>query len=406
MASLAQTFIQGAMQQNEAARDPNAGSGFAQGAQIALEAEKLQQQRAQMEAAKQKLEQDKLDKIGAAFNTWSSMPEGPGKKIYGEKFIPNLITAVGYQDKIHPLNLEIMMKDDQYAAGILAGIRSGRYTPQQLQDADFVATHAQEIVKGGSAEQISGYVANNPKAVTEAFHQRQDDAQSEKNAHITGQYAAIRQATDIEATGPKEIAKKANDLYVAYEGSGGRSSQQATLDRIDEAISKLESGEIKTGNTLKKALTLVPDIVGGEKIRNLSDSNLKTMNEKILQSINMKAALADPNPADNRVKEVERRMSVDMSLDKDQNIAKLKAARQKHIEDYDNTENLFRKYVRGYGAQDKTSAPKAPQDRDAAAAQRISAMPADKLEAFIKANPKNKYVPLARKQLLKLSTKK
>lgn len=63
MPSFADTFIQEAFRANAAAKDPNAGSGFKLGAEIAQHAEQVKMQQVQVQQKQQELEQAKLAKL-------------------------------------------------------------------------------------------------------------------------------------------------------------------------------------------------------------------------------------------------------------------------------------------------------------------------------------------------------
>lgn len=107
MAGFADMFIQQAMAQNEQAHNPNAGSGFMEGAQLAQHAEQLQQQQQQLKQRQQELQMAKLDKVGNWFEQAAKMDDGPTKKAFLNNYVPNGINALGLQDVFHPDSLKM-----------------------------------------------------------------------------------------------------------------------------------------------------------------------------------------------------------------------------------------------------------------------------------------------------------
>lgn len=402
MATLSEMFLSGIQKQEGTSLD--SASGAAVGAQLA----QLQQAKVAQKAALQKQAQDlemaKLEKIGGAFDTWAKMPEGAGKKIYAEKFVPNLIMSLGYQDKIHPLNLEMMMKDQQIGAGVVAAIRNGA-NPQNLMDADWIAQNAPELMRLGSAQQISSFVADNPKQVGEAHNQYADDKQTESNAHIAGKYAAQKQAVDIATSGQVKADEAFGKDMPEYVTKGTALATK-NIDRLRGALQTLSSGNVDTKSYRSK----IPYI--GNALLELSQPEIATIRDDIRNAIQggLKEVLGGQYTAQEGEDMFNRAFNT--SFDAKENARRTMqelAALENMKANKDAAVAYFREKgtLSGFGggsAQPKS--PKQPVDKDAAAQQHISAMSKEKLETFIKANPKNKYTPWARKQLLKLNAKK
>lgn len=161
------------------------------GAELAQKQETLQQSRAALEQKKQDMELAKFEKVGGWFESYAKMPEGAAKKAFGEKFITNGIQALGLQEKIHPLNMEAMIKDSKVAFGISEIIRNGG-DARLLADPEAFMKKYPEAQQLGAANEIAAVAGEYPEMLGKASEQARDRASAKERAVIAAEAAKAR----------------------------------------------------------------------------------------------------------------------------------------------------------------------------------------------------------------------
>lgn len=236
--------------QNVAQNDPV--SAIKQGASLAIQVEEMQQKRQDLVQKQQALEIAKYDKVGGWMEAWTKMPEGGAKKAFAEKFIPNGVQALGLQDKIHPLNLEAMLKDSKLATGVISWVRGGG-DPAILNDPTKLMEAAPHLLQLGSADEIAAVGGNMQDAVGKANEQSLDRKSQEKRAALAAQNAGARGSgiqDRFAAAQRTKLADKVNALGIPD---------------IKVAIGEL-NGAIPGGIDGYKKGTPIPGISGGQAL--------------------------------------------------------------------------------------------------------------------------------------------
>lgn len=289
--SFADTFIQAALQQNEKQINPNAGSGFAEGAQIAFHAQQLQQQNQEIEMKKQQIQMAKLDKVANWFEAGSKMDDGGAKKAFLGNYIPNGINALGLTDTFHPDTLKMMSSNPLIVPYAKNEIAQGRLDASTLYSAlaqpdkmaDLLASKgfkqfgAAEDVKAALQDSIGGLVkvaderakfqtslnvagirataTNNPDKQLENFGKEVANPSARSSLGIAKQMVdsadAVKQLT--ESYVPKNATPE--QRVAAYD----------KLDRrqVAEVVRSLDRLLSRSAPTVHGQETLTPDTVEG-----------------------------------------------------------------------------------------------------------------------------------------------
>mgnify|MGYP001564383125 CR=1 FL=1 len=230
MATLSEMFIGSVNQQNVDMGKTTSDHGAAIGAQLAQMQQQKQQHAAALAQKQQELEAAKYEKVGNWFDMASKMPEGPDKKAFKETFIPNGIQAVGLQDKIHPMVLEMMTKNSKIATGVTSAIRQGKVPVSVLGDPEAIAKDYPELLRIGSAEEIAALTAEYPKMFGEAEEQSLDRVSQEKRTQLS---AAREGAASMGRQGRYDDAKLMKlEKRVADLGIPGLKNSMTALNEV------------------------------------------------------------------------------------------------------------------------------------------------------------------------------
>lgn len=195
--SIADMLIGSALQNSTQA--PDITGSIQKGAQLGEHIANVQAQRAQIEAAKQKAEQDKFEKVGSWLDTYAKMPEGPAKKAFGSNYIPTGIGALGLADKVHPDILKMATTDSNFAAFLRSKTRSGDLTVADLNNPDKAAEMYAKFGKQfGDEAKFQGVVTDNNeallKAEADALASREKDARAQT---VAGSREGQREITNL-----------------------------------------------------------------------------------------------------------------------------------------------------------------------------------------------------------------
>lgn len=247
MATLAEMFIGDVQQQNQ---QPLSKSdvGWSMGAQLAERQQKAQEFQQQLKQKQQELELAKYDKVGSWFDAASKMPDGPDKKAFKENFIPNGIQAMGLQDKIHPMVLDMMTKNSKLATGVISAIRNKEVPVSALGDPETIARKYPNLLRLGSAQEIAALAAEYPTEFGKAEEQALDREASVKAAGMRAGGTQERFDTKRGDNLRTALADKVNAL--------GIPDIKVALDELN--------GSVPGGIDGYKKGTAIPGISGGE----------------------------------------------------------------------------------------------------------------------------------------------
>lgn len=279
MPTLSEMFIQNADKQNT---QQISDAGWELGPKLAQLQQAKQAQKAAIQKQQEDLELAKFEKIGGWFEAHAKMPDGPAKKAFAAKFIPSGIQALGMQEKIHPLNMEMMTSDGKLASGVGAAIRERRITLGDLGNPEILAKKAPELYQLGSQEEIAAVAGDYPKMIEDASQMGQQLTSSEKQAEARIQESQRKQGADISATGPKEVARKIGDLYADYAAGGGREGFNKSIEQLNSAAAELKKNPKLTGNFSQKVPYVNSD--GSQSFLNPEAVRVKTQAQAALNS--------------------------------------------------------------------------------------------------------------------------
>lgn len=207
---------------------------FAQGAQLALKQEELQQNRAQLEQRKQQLESAKWDKLGQLYEQYDKMPDGPAKKNFGTKVIPANLSVMGLSQDMNPAVAEMLTVDPEMGAFLRSRALEGKVTQAQIAQAikdpqKFTslanelgfASWADEKMISGTAQKYGPEIA---KAEETALKR-----QSEERASVARAQAAGSRGNEIQGRFEQSQKTKLVDKLNAI-GIPGLKSAVSELD--------------------------------------------------------------------------------------------------------------------------------------------------------------------------------
>lgn len=188
------------------------GSGLTEslkaGADLAMEAEKLQQTKATLMQQKQTLESAKFDKVAGWFNTLANMPEGGPKKAFAKDFIPRGINGLGLTEAFDPTVLQMLQSDPTLATFIRTEIANNRMSIADLQDPDKVAQQVNAAGQFGDRESFRQQLGETVVASGKDFAEAEKEALGRQNAVRAAEAQAGKQDDKLD----KDFRDYAKDL--------------------------------------------------------------------------------------------------------------------------------------------------------------------------------------------------
>jgi hypothetical protein len=135
--ALSDMLVQSALQDSTSV--PDITGNIQKGAALGQQIEQTRMARAALEQKKQEAEQAKYSKVGDWFETASKMPDGPAKKAFVNKFVPNGIAALGLQDKIDPNVMQMLQGDPNIGSFLNEKARKGEIPMSILSSPEGIA---------------------------------------------------------------------------------------------------------------------------------------------------------------------------------------------------------------------------------------------------------------------------
>lgn len=203
MASLAEMVAGNAIEQAEKP-GPSASllQGYHQGAQLAMQQEKLQNEHAQLQQKAQEFQVAKWEKAGKLFDMYGKMPEGPAKKTFGTKVIPANLSVMGMSQEMNPAVADMMQTDPELGVFLQAKISDGTLKLPDViaatKDSEKFAALATANGWSTWADQqlLAGTVEKNSKGLVTAQKEALDRASREKVGADRG--APMNNRTDAQ----------------------------------------------------------------------------------------------------------------------------------------------------------------------------------------------------------------
>lgn len=325
MATFAEMMAQAAIQSSAPENFNNTTQAFASGAQLAMKQEELNQNKMQLEQKKQQMEEAKWDKVGGWFDTASKMPDGAAKKAYVDHFIPNGIQALNMQDRFDPVAMKMLQGDTMLGKFLNEQVRNGKMTFGDIQaatkDADILAKLIPEKERWQSLQNFQNTVGAYTGELDDASKLRTQEIGKSDRAEQVANAALGKQIQAQNETGNVELRKKVSDSYNAYVNEGGASGVVKNISALDKTIKQLKNNEVILG-TIGKTIPYGST----EDVLARTDPKAKALVDSVRGSVNMRAALADPNPTEKQINQILGR-TIDPRLSNQANIDKLEAAK-------------------------------------------------------------------------------
>jgi hypothetical protein len=314
MASIAEQLIAGSQAAGQKAGE-TALAGFKTGADLALSVDAAKRQREQLEMQKEEVELGKATKIMDAIKAGDNFKDKSAQSNYYKKVVPSMIKAFKMDHLFSPDLMEMMQS-----------------SPEVRQKVVGLQLDIQDKINRGElrGNQVIPYAQSKlapeelPLLDTDALVEQQkfgaQQAFSNMRTQLAADAAAGRQQTQIAAAPETEYKKKVADVAATYNTGGGAAGIEKNVAKMRGVIEKLRNNEIKLG-------TLAKNLPYGSTEEALSrlDPKAKAAMDDVRGAINMRAALADPNPTAMQVNAIMSR-AFDPRLSNEQNIKKLEEA--------------------------------------------------------------------------------
>lgn len=303
MATLAETFVGNVLQENAATRDPNAGSGFAQGAAIAQKAEELQIQRQQLEQKSQEFQQTKMAKFAEAVEVGQKYT-GKAQQNYYNKFLPQYKKSLGLDDMISDDAIAFNGADEDMIrrqAHLISLVNKGKVTmgeavatyhdpqkmaalfpgdPNIMDSAPLEKSFTEELNKAeqhytGVQGQMAAQGAKSGQNIinnTESLRKElTGNPITKRTLELQSSYDNIRSALGGKPSPAGDIAGIYNFMRMNDPGSTVREGEYATAqnaagvpDQIRNLYNKLTAGERLNPNQRKDFLNQAEKLYGSQ----------------------------------------------------------------------------------------------------------------------------------------------
>lgn len=243
MPSLSEMFTKSALDMNEQ-RDPNPGSGFQVGAQIAMHAQDIQVQQKQLQQKQQELQQAKFAKFADAVEKGQQYT-GKAQSNYYNKFLPQYRDALGLKGAISDDAMQFNGTSPemiQALGALISKVRQGTLTQEQALD---IYHDPQKMADMYGITQTALNSSPLDQKLLEELG-KSETTQVNNNAIMQKQKNEQAQAGNVE------LARETAKSYSAYANGGGKSGMQAALKNLNAAADALSNGEVKTGGITTK----------------------------------------------------------------------------------------------------------------------------------------------------------
>ncbi len=357
-------------------------SNIQSGAQLAQGIEQVQMQRQQMEQQKQELQLNKAQKVISAIQAGDNFKDKAAQSNYYKKVIPSMVRVFKLEDVFSPDLMEMVQVSPdvrQKVLGLQLDVQD-KVQKGELRGADIMSYVKSKL----TPEEL-------PLLDTDVLMEQQKFSAGEEGKAYRGKLvadaAAGRQQTQIEAAPETEYKKDVAKVAANYNTQGGAAGVAKNVAKMRGVIDKLKSNDIKLG-------TLAKNIPYGstEEVLSRIDPKAKAAMDDVRGAINLRAALADPNPTAMQVNSIMSR-AFDPRLSNSENVKKLEEAIVELETAAKDREQEFKKF----GFAQKSAAPSPGKDGRAWLSGQSSSykkLPQDQQMKFIEGAAKKFDIPL------------
>lgn len=329
MASFAE-IISGSALSQEA---PDIAGAYQKGAAIAVEREKLQNSRAQLEQQRLQLEVTKDNKIMDTIKVMNSTKDPATRRMLA-KTLENKVRMYGREEVYTPETIQ-MMKDSEEARGKLLGFRM--WAEDQMKQGNMTMSeyHKQVHMMSSDPELL---LQTDYDRMLKAAEFAEDQEQKTRRTYLM---AGLRQdAEDVKFSRTatrksKEVIGKDHAMFQKM----GLADFEKKIPALDQLIKDMESGKIETGTGAILAATQAP-FVGGDAALAKVAPEVKAAMDQVRGFVNLKGQM-DSQFGDKAMNEAFAR-AFDPNLKTEFNIEKLKAMRANVLSSAVSQINAFR----------------------------------------------------------------
>lgn len=369
MASISELLVSSALEQSQKA--PDLAGGFAQGAQLAQNLERLKLQREELEQKKVDIKNQKLENMT---NDILKARKIGGKALSGYKeFLKNKAKVLKLDDIYTPEAIDLVTSVpeniDRFDV-LVSKVTSGELDYE---------TAAQTLKDEGLFYEVDPVERERlQKAAETAILEQNKAGRAETMAQATTQRAreARQEAGEVELD--KKLAAEASK----FKGAGGESAIDSKIRKLDDVIKQFKSGKLKTGNIAKS----LPGI-GSDMALKLYDKELKAARDTVKSAINVKSIL-DSQFSDRALEEVQNNLGIDSGLPTAENIRRLEELSKSLKQEKSSKVKEFRSrgYVEGAPQSKKVKGKAATRNLDVVSV-RGKEIPADAIVEAAKQDP-------------------
>jgi len=346
---------------------PDYAGSMAKGAELGIHVAQVQNQREQLEQQKQDMRNKKIQEMTDDLQKVKNIPGGKAlqgyKTFLNNKAMTYKVDDVFDKDTIDmitasPENLErfTVIRDD---------VLNGRKT---LEDA---------VASLKNPAEFYDVTPNMLGDLYAASETRVKANEAMNRAQVVQQGSAQRQATQIASVPETEYKKKISDQAAAYNAAGAREGLNKNVKAYRDAIEQLRTGDVKLGGVLAN----IP-YGADEGVLARLNPKAKALIDNVRGGINMRAALADPNPTEKQINMIMSR-TIDPRLSNAENIKKLEASVTAMEQEAAAKEEEF-KSIGLYRAPKSGPKKQPPPPIDAQKKSAIQSLPKEEKDKFLK----------------------
>lgn len=243
-ASIADTLIQGAQQQNQA-QPLNITGGIAAGAQLAHAAEQNQIAQADLKVKQDQLQMAKYEKVANLYEIANKMEDGKQKDLFTGTVIPKIISGIGLGDQIDVTAQKSLAANPGLIPYLREEVRSGRITMQDgLKAAVDPVTGAALQGKVKQFTDAQG-VAPSPQMLTQIFQDELGSFRKASELNIEDQRKIQAAQLQAEASAGRAAPFEERNINQTHENA---------LNRVTDK-NKIMGGLLTSSQNLQNALT-------------------------------------------------------------------------------------------------------------------------------------------------------
>lgn len=225
-ASIADTLIQGAQQQNQA-QPLNITGSITAGAQLAQQAEKNQVAQQELQQKQQQLFVTKLEKVAGWYETAAKMEDGKQKNVFTDQFITQGISALGLDKVINPTAKKTLDSNPDLAAYLVNEVRQNKIT---VNDAMTAANDPEALARiAPLVKQFKDAQGMPPSgaSIAEAYQNEQGKFQKASESNIEDQRKLKEaQMNSVNNAARANAFQQTADVRVTQAG-------QAAIDKVN-----------------------------------------------------------------------------------------------------------------------------------------------------------------------------